>query len=208
MIETLSVSFACHVEHVQNRFLHKLSCRAYVLTWFASVFISYVYVYYFIFWKQFLLFDRLLRFSFQTLLLYLFPCWISLKNFVRSEISSNSPRTFEAPIVLVRRNYERYFAVDARELRTQEGKFALLESLVRNLERKFALLITAKCIAPGVETTSECPKDTQDLMRGRRAKYWFETPKTNLKGLPLANRWPYTDGSAGLGTSGESAMLF
>ena len=28
-----------------------------------------------------------------------------------------------------------------------------------------------------------------------------------LKGLPLANRWPYTDGSAGLGTSGESAML-
>ena len=88
MIETLSVSFACHVEHVQNRFLHKLSCRAYVLTWFASVFISYVYVYYFIFWKQFLLFDRLLRFSFQTLLLYWFPCWISLKNFVRSEISS------------------------------------------------------------------------------------------------------------------------
>ena len=29
-----------------------------------------------------------------------------------------------------------------------------------------------------------------------------------MKGLPLANRWPYTDGSAGLGTSGESAMLF
>ena len=29
-----------------------------------------------------------------------------------------------------------------------------------------------------------------------------------VKGLPLANRWPYTDGSAGLGTSGESAMLF
>ena len=26
-------------------------------------------------------------------------------------------------------------------------------------------------IAPGVETTSECPKDTQDLMRGRRAKH-------------------------------------
>ena len=26
-------------------------------------------------------------------------------------------------------------------------------------------------IAPGVETTSECPKDTQDLMRGHRAKY-------------------------------------
>ena len=25
-------------------------------------------------------------------------------------------------------------------------------------------------IAPGVET-SECPKDTQDLMRGHRAKY-------------------------------------
>ena len=30
---------------------------------------------------------------------------------------------------------------------------------------------------------------------------------TLLKGLPLANRWPYTDGSAGLGTSGESAIL-
>ena len=118
---------------------------AYVLTWFASVFILYVYVYYYIFWKQFLLFDRLLRFSFQTLLLYWFPCWISLKNFVRSEISSNSPRTFEAPIVLVRRNYERYFAVDASELRTQEGKFILLESSVRNFERKFALLIAAKC---------------------------------------------------------------
>ena len=27
------------------------------------------------------------------------------------------------------------------------------------------------CIAPGVETTSECPKDTPDLMRGHRAKY-------------------------------------
>ena len=29
-----------------------------------------------------------------------------------------------------------------------------------------------------------------------------------MKGLPLANRWPYTDGSVGLVTSGESAMLF
>ena len=27
-------------------------------------------------------------------------------------------------------------------------------------------------------------------------------------GQPLANRWPYTDGSVGLVTSGESAMLF
>ena len=134
---------------------------AYVLTWFASVFILYVYVYYYIFWKQFLLFDRLLRFSFQTLLLYWFPCWISLKNFVRSEISSNSPRTFEAPIVLVRRNYERYFAVDACELRTQEGKFALLESLVRNLERKFALLITAKC-SPCI-VVMHCRKNSKSI---------------------------------------------
>ena len=29
-----------------------------------------------------------------------------------------------------------------------------------------------------------------------------------MKGLPLANRWPYTDGSVGLVTSGESAKLF
>ena len=66
-------------------------------------------------------------------------------NFAAKEITANFPRTFEAPIVLVRRNYERYFAVDASGLRTQEGKFALLESSVRNFERKFALLITAKC---------------------------------------------------------------
>ena len=66
-------------------------------------------------------------------------------NFAANEISANFPRTFETPIVLVRRNYERYFAVDASELRTQEGKFILLESSVRNFERKFALLIAAKC---------------------------------------------------------------
>ena len=53
--------------------------------------------------------------------------------FEEISLRTKFPRTFEAPIVLVRRNYERYFAVDARELRTQEGKFALLESLVRNL---------------------------------------------------------------------------
>ena len=35
-------------------------------------------------------------------------------NFAANEISANFPRTFEAPIVLGRRNYERYFAVDAR----------------------------------------------------------------------------------------------
>ena len=66
-------------------------------------------------------------------------------NFAANEISANFPRTFEAPIVLVRRNYERYFAADASELRTQEGKFVFLESSVRNFERKFALLVTAKC---------------------------------------------------------------
>ena len=74
--------------------------------------------------------------------------WLFLSfrgNFAANEISANFPRTFEAPIVLVRRNYERYFAVDASELRTQEGKFAFLESSVRNFERKFALLVTAKC---------------------------------------------------------------
>ena len=66
-------------------------------------------------------------------------------NIAANEISANFPRTFEAPIVLVRRNYERYFAADASELRTQEGKLAFLESSVRNFERKFALLVTAKC---------------------------------------------------------------
>ena len=34
-------------------------------------------------------------------------------------------------------------------------------------------------------------------------------PQTGgMKGLPLANRWPYTDGSVELVTSGESAKLF
>ena len=65
--------------------------------------------------------------------------------FEEISLRTKFPRTFEAPIVLVRRNYERYFAVDASELRTQEGKFILLESSVRNFERKFALLIAAKC---------------------------------------------------------------
>ena len=32
IIESLSVSFACHVEHVHNRILRKLSSRAYILT--------------------------------------------------------------------------------------------------------------------------------------------------------------------------------
>ena len=54
-------------------------------------------------------------------------------------------RKFRCERTFRERNYERYFAVDASELRTQEGKFALLESSVRNFERKFTLLITAKC---------------------------------------------------------------
>ena len=65
--------------------------------------------------------------------------------FEEISLRTKFPRTFEALIVLVRRNYERYFVVDTSELRTQEGKFALLESSVRNFERKSALLITAKC---------------------------------------------------------------
>ena len=38
----------------------------------------------------------------------------------------------------------------------------------------------------------------------------FTSPITRESdwGLPLANRWPYTDGLVGLVTSGESAMLF
>ena len=44
--------------------------------------------------------------------------------FEEISLRTKFPRTFEAPIVLVRRNYERYFVVDASELRTQEGKFA------------------------------------------------------------------------------------
>ena len=31
--------------------------------------------------------------------------------------------------------------------------------------------VNIQIIAPGVETMSECPKDTQDLMRGHQAKY-------------------------------------
>ena len=65
--------------------------------------------------------------------------------FEEISLRTKFPRTFEVPIVLVRRNYDCYFAVDASELRTQEGKFAPLVGSVQNFERKFALLITAKC---------------------------------------------------------------
>ena len=54
-------------------------------------------------------------------------------------------RKFRCERTFRERNYEQYFAVDASGLQTQEGKFTLLESLVRNFERKFAIPITAKC---------------------------------------------------------------
>lgn len=66
-------------------------------------------------------------------------------NFTLKEISANFPRTFESPIVSVHQNFERYFTADTKELWTFEGKFALLESSVRNFQRKFALVNWAKC---------------------------------------------------------------
>ena len=59
------------------------------------------------------------------------------------EISQRTkfPRTFEAHIVLVCQNYKQYFTVDASKLQSQEGKFALLDSLVQNFMR----IIKGKC---------------------------------------------------------------
>ena len=57
--------------------------------------------------------------------------------FEEISLRTKFPRTFEAPIVLVRRNYGRYFAVDASELRTQEGKFALLKSFREKIRSNY-----------------------------------------------------------------------
>ena len=46
-------------------------------------------------------------------------------NLAANKIAANFPLTFEAPIVLVRRNYEQYFAVDTSELQTQESSLFL-----------------------------------------------------------------------------------
>ena len=92
MIETLSVSFACDVEHAHNH----VNCTSFHvgLNYMINLICSRIYdafdqnfmCFCSLFYCWFIFsFDRLFRFSCQTVLFYWFPCWI-LRQF---DFSSN-----------------------------------------------------------------------------------------------------------------------